>query len=261
MQLHSAKVRIKNKAFQDRIKGIQKDILLGVSIDWSKSFHKVMLFDFNGKIIKKPFEINPLLSGYKKLTAVIENVQKKKNCKKVFIAIEQSGSWAHSLLANLGEDFEDVWLVNCIATAANREQKLMKGLKTDDIDLCSIADLLIRGECYKYVPDESPYLDLRLRTYWRENKVHIQTKLKHQIINRLAKCYPSVIKTTPSTRLPFSTIFKAKIFNYLLNLNMVPSEILSLKDEDMRAIFSKEKKVTQTRYSITIKKAFSEYLA
>jgi transposase len=42
---------------------------------------------------------------------------------------------------------------------------------------------------------------------------------------------------------------------------LVPSEILSLKDEDMRGIFYKENKATQTKYIATIKKAFSEYLA
>lgn len=77
MRLHSEKLRIKNRKFYNGIRGIKKDKLLGVAIDWSKSFHKVMIFDFNGKILVKPFEIDTLRSGYDKLISMMQKTEKK----------------------------------------------------------------------------------------------------------------------------------------------------------------------------------------
>ena len=260
MYLRSEKLRIKNKKFYDRIKTIKKEKILGVAIDWSKDFHKVMLFNFNGKMLVKPFEIDTLRKGYDQLLKTIYKQQQKIKAKKVFIIIEPSGSWAYSLILNLGKDFEELWLVNPYQTAANRKEKLVLGLKTDDIDLCSLADLLIRGECYKYHREKEVYESLKLRTYWRANKIKIRTMLLNQICARLGKVYPLVISKSREIN-PNRYAFDKKIFQHLLNLNMTPTKILSLDKKKLQEMVPGKTIQASSMFANRIKKAFKTYLA
>jgi transposase len=260
MQLHSTKLRIKNKKFYDRLKGIKKEHILGIAIDWAKNFHKVMLFDFNGKILVKPFEIDTLRKGYDKLINTIRKQEQKIRAKKVFIIIEPSGSWAYSLITNLGDDFEELWLVNPYQTASNRKEKMVIGLKTDDIDLCSLSDLLIRGECYKYVKEKEVYTQLKLRAYWRQNKIEIRTRLLNQICHRLGKIYPAVT-LRHKERSPFREAFNTTIFKHLLHLNKTPTEVLSLDKKRLEDILQGKTVQATSRYANIIIRAFSKYLA
>lgn len=256
MQLHSQKLRIKNKKFYDKIKGLKKERILGVAIDWSKSFHKVMLFDFSGKILIKPFEIDTLRKGYDKLLNTIRKQERKIKARKIFIIIEPSGSWAYSLISNLGKDFEELWLVNPYQTASNRKEKMIIGLKTDDIDLCSLADLLIRGECYKYFEEKEVYIQLKLRAYWRQSKIEMRTKLLNQICNRLGKVYPSVTLRQKG----FKAIFNTAVFKCLMHLNRTPTEVLSLDKKRLKSILPAKAVNVTSRYANTIIKAFNNYL-
>jgi hypothetical protein len=82
--------------------------------------------------------------------------------------------------------------MNPSQVALNRDQTMMRGLKTDDIDLGAMADLLIRGEGYFYNLEEGVYLELKEKTWWREKKLKMQTILKNQIRARLEKIFPGL---------------------------------------------------------------------
>jgi len=257
MQLHSQKLRIRNKKFYDEIRGIKKEKILGVAVDWSKSFHKVMVFDFSGKILVKPFEIDTLRKGYDKLLKAVQKQERKIKAKKIFVVIEPSGSWAYSLILNLGKDFEELWLVNPYQTASNRKEKMIIGLKTDDIDLCSLADLLIRGECYKYVKEKEIYTQLKIRTYWRHNKIEMRTRLLNQICQRLGKVYPSVSVMQTG----FRKVFDTAAFKCLMHLDKTPTEVLALGKERLKNILPTKAINVRSRHASTIMTAFSKYLS
>ena len=62
----------RNIKFKNEIKKIDKKKILGVAIDPSKTFHRVVIFDFTGRILDRPFSINTLKTGYLELKRVIK---------------------------------------------------------------------------------------------------------------------------------------------------------------------------------------------
>lgn len=84
---------------------------------------------------------------------------------------------------------------------------MLVGLKTDDIDLGGIRDLLMRGKSYEYNLEEAGvYLNLKEQTFWREKKLRMQTRLKNQIKARLNRIYPGMISKYGDNKPLFSDV-------------------------------------------------------
>ena len=218
----SSKIQIRNQTLQKIIDDVDRNRILGISIDPGKDVHEILLFDFNGKLLGKSFKINSLLSGYEKLKKNITKAAKRIKTKKIIIGIEAVHICYENISRHLKEDYQHVFFINPFATASNRKQKLLFGLKTDAIDVASIGDLLIRGECYPYNLREGLYLELKERMHWRDKKILMVTRLKNQIINRLDILYPGLTSKFEDNRPLFVRIFESDIAKLLFDL-MLPS--------------------------------------
>lgn len=58
----------RNIRFKNEIAKADKSKILGIAIDPSSNFHRVILFNFLGEIIGEPFSIDTLRTGYDLLT-------------------------------------------------------------------------------------------------------------------------------------------------------------------------------------------------
>ena len=177
----------KKERFKRKIKGIEKEKILGISIDISKDYHKALIFDFEGRILDGPFEFDVFKDGYENFKQRVGKAIEEREAKKIFFGLEPTGPYHENLARHLKEDFKEVEFINPSATYANRAQDMLVGLKTDDIDLGAIGDLLMRGKGYEYNLEEAGvYLNLKEETFWREKKLKMQTRLKNQIEARLS---------------------------------------------------------------------------
>ena len=205
----TSRVVIRNPAFVRRVRGIKRSQILGVAIDVAKDFHKGLIFDFNGRILKRPFAIDVFETGYRHFKLTVDRCAKRIQAKRVFIGVELTGSYGQSFVRRAHEDFQDILFIQGSATASNRLQKRLVGLKTDDIDVCSIGDLLIRGEGTPYSLREGVYLQLRELAYWCYGKKVALRRLKQQILHRMERVYPGLMSrfngNRPVMRRPFHT--------------------------------------------------------
>jgi hypothetical protein len=180
--------------FEKRINGIDRKRIIGIAIDISKSFHKVMLVNFEGEVLVAPFVIDVYWGGYEKLNEAVMKTAKTVGASKTFFMMEPTNKYHEAIMNQLIEDFGmgNVRLINPLIAARNREQQTFIGLKSDDIDLGSIADLLLRGEGYDAKPHKGIYLIFKEDTYWAEGREKTKTQIKNRIKARAEQIYPGI---------------------------------------------------------------------
>lgn len=254
-----AKKHVKGKRgakFRQKTKGFRPCDILGVAIDISKTFHRVMIFNFEGEVLRAPFEIDVFAEGYKELLGETNRLAGASAAKKIFWVMEPTGAYYENLARHLNADGHEVLFANPSQVSSNRDQTMLHGLKSDDVDLGAMADLLMRGECYFYNLEEGVYLELKEMTWWREKKLKMQTMLKNQIRARLDKLYPGLTSEYRGNRPLFSDIWANKGARGLMKTGLTPGQILSLRTDSLR------KKFREAGYPITASRAkqIKEYI-
>jgi transposase len=227
--IHRRNIRFKNK-----IAVADKSKILGVAIDPSSNFHRVVIFNFLGEIKGKQFSINTLKSGYDLLVKNINRLKKSIKATDVYIAIESAGSYSENLIRCLYEDFSNVFLVTPLAVSDNRKQKSLLGLKTDDTDCGVIGDLLIRGEFTQFVPENLVYYKLKNLIYWRAKKIIMMVMLKNQIAHRTRRCFPGINCDFENNK-PLYTKEENLLYQGLINNYMTGQEYLRSSDQELFA--------------------------
>lgn len=223
--------------FKEKLKGLKGKEVMGVAIDVSKSFHKVMLFDFDGEVLREPFLIDIFQEGYNTLKGEVNRIRKRIGARKVFVVLEPTGGYHENISRHLKKDFGDVYFVNPSQVSLNRGQCLLRGIKTDDIDLGAMAELLITGKGYGYNLEEGIYLELKEETFWRERKLKIQTQLKNQIRIRVDKVYPGFTCEEFGNDPLVNDLWADRIAGGFLALGLTGQEILSVPSSSLVKMF------------------------
>ena len=180
----------RNFRFKHDVEVSDKRKILGVAIDPSGNFHRVIIFNFLGKIIEQPFSMDTLRKGYELLVKKINKSKRKIAATEIYIAIEAAGIYSENLINHLSKDFDNVVTIAPLNVAENRKQRSLDGLKSDDIDCGAVGDLLIRGEFNKPYPESFLYYKLKNLVYWREKKLVLKRTLKNHITARFKRIYP-----------------------------------------------------------------------
>jgi len=112
---------------------------------------------------------------------------------------------------------------------------MLVGLKTDDIDLGAVEDLLMRGKGYEYNLEEAGvYLNLKEETFWREKKLKMQTRLKNQIKARLNKIYPRITSKYNDNKPLFGDFWKSQVARGLIKSCLTTAQIKTMNTEELR---------------------------
>lgn len=252
----------RNIKFKNEIAKADKERILGVAMDTSKTFHRVIIFNFLGKMITEPFSIDTLLSGYSKLTSQIAKAQKRIKAEKTCIALETPAKYTENLVYHLKQDYKRVVFVPPYEVSQNRNQRTFHGLKTDDIDAGAVADLLIRGEFSELRQDKHIYKRLQNLVHWREQKLNIRTMIKNQIGHRLAKIYPGLNCTFDGKQAVYSQRheYESLIHNGLIEMNRTPVEMLEIPENDLLRQFGYGTFQRGRHYIRRLKKRIEEML-
>jgi transposase len=227
----------RNIKYKNEISYADKSKILGVAIDPSKHFYRVIIFNFLGKLICQAFSVDTFSEGFNKLVKKIRAAEKRLEAVKVFIAIENAGLYSDNLVSHLKIQFDNVVLIHATSVASNREQKSLHGLKTDDIDCGAIADLLIRGEFPPPYNENSLYYQLRNFVYWREKKLDLKSAVINQIQSRLDKIYPGLNSGYSGRRKLFNRGTRDTLFTGLVESNMPPHQLIEMTDEAIFNLF------------------------
>jgi transposase len=240
----------RNIRFKNEIAKADKSKILGVAIDPSSNFHRVVIFNFLGEIIGEPFSIDTLKIGYDLLIKNINKANKKTSSIAIFIAIESAGSYSENLYIHLCADFKNVVFITALSVWENRKQKSLLGLKTDDIDCGAIGDLLIRGEFTKSIPDTLVYYKLRNLIYWRERKMSMAVMLKNQITNRMTRCYPGLNCDFNENKKLYADLDNNLLYQGLMSSCMTGQQLLETPDEVLLDKFNYGIKFTRRKQRI-----------
>lgn len=246
--------------FREKIKGFKLAEIIGVAVDVSKSFYRVMMFNFDGEVLSGPFDVDVFESGYKRLMYEMKRVAQERQAKKVFWVMEPTGCYHHNLARHLVGDGQEVIFLNPSQVASNREQRMLRGLKSDDIDLGAIADILIRGEGYSYNLEEGVYLELKERAWWREKKLKLQTQLKNQIRARGERIFPGLTSEYGGNQPLFSDLWKQGTARGLMKVGLTPRQILELPISSLRKKFGDVGHPISTDWAKKIKTYFERML-
>lgn len=228
---------MRNIKFKNAVALSDKRKIIGVAIDPAKEFHRVIIFDFMGKIIGKPFSIDIFKSGYTELKRKIIRSHAKINAVAVHIAIESTGTCSDNLVNHLWGDYRNIVYIPPLAVANNRKQKLIQYFKTDDVDCGAIGDLLIRGEFIQGAQQSLLYYKLKNLVYWRERKLGMKGRLKNQINDRLHKIYPGINSDFDGRSKLYTDPENGVFFRGLLESNMVGQDLLETSNEKLFEIF------------------------
>jgi len=184
----------RGEAFLRLTRGVHREQIVCVSIDVHKYYHKVMLLNGYQEILIPSFKIDIFRSGFQQLCETIDRVVAEVEAKVLFIGMEPTGHYFENLAQHLLSRHPHVRLVNTFAVSQNRGQKMNPKLKTDEIDLGSIGDLVLRNECFPYQPLSGDHLHLQTGVRFRRAKVKARTALRNQIIGHLDRIFPGLVR-------------------------------------------------------------------
>ena len=117
--------------------------VLVIPIEIGKFNSKATIANMYGDKIINDFEFPNNQRGYKFLKAKINNTSKDINVKLVFVGMEGTGHYHENLAHRLKTDGYSVDIIHPYDSKHERENK---NAKTDGIDLCSIARMLITNK-------------------------------------------------------------------------------------------------------------------
>jgi transposase len=212
-----------------------------VSIDVHKYYHLVMIHNDIGEIVSPSFRIDTLQAGFEQLCAEIDRAVDETESQLLLIGMEPTGHYFENLAFHLSQRYEHVRLVNSFAVKMNREQKMLQRQKTDEIDLASIGDLVLRNECFPYRPLSGVYLQLQYWVREREAKVKARTRVKNQIIGHMDRIFPGLVRRSGMTSGALSPLFSdfwaCQTAQDLLRICPNPHALVSMEPEDLISLF------------------------
>ena len=232
----------RGQAFADKIRGLNLEQILCVSLDISKYFQVVMIHNALGEIVKPTFEIDIFKTGFEQLCQAIDEAIDHSQAKLVLVGLEPTGHYFENLARHLRQRPQPVTLINSYAVSQNRKQQMMRREKDDPIDVAAIGDLLRRGEGTAYQPLQGIYLELQQLDRVRQGKVKMRTMLKNQIIGHLDRIFPGLVIIGKAAKERYTPMFatdfwECRTMQHLIRVCPDPRQLAAMSTTDLIAAF------------------------
>ena len=232
----------RGQSFADKIRGLNPEQILCVSLDISKYFHLVMIHNGLGETVMPTFEIDIFQTGFTKLCQAIDETLAQTEASLVLVGMEPTGHYFENLARHLHGRQQPVTLINSYAVCQNRKQQMMRREKTDPIDVAAIGDLLRRGEGSPFQPLQGIYLQLQQldRVWWA--KVKLRTMLKNQIIGHLDRIFPGLVISGQEAQKRYPPLFATDFWNcqtlqHLIRVCPNPRQVAAMSADDLITAF------------------------
>lgn len=183
----------RGQEFLRLIQGVPRDKIIGVSIDVHKYYHLVLIHDGYGRVLAPSFAIDTFQTGSGQLRQAIDQAVAQAQAQLLLIGMEPTGHYFENLARHLSQRYPHLRLVNSYAVKQNRNQKMLRAQKDDEIDLAAIGDLLLRNESFPFQPLTGDYLRLQYWVRFRKAKIKSRTALRNQVIGHLDRIFPGLV--------------------------------------------------------------------
>lgn len=230
---------VQHARFVDKIREADRDRILVAPIDVGKHSAAAMVCDFWGEVVVPPFDFELNESGFDVLSAALARAEAKRDASWVRVGLEQAGHYHDTLLARLQQAGAEVTVLNPAQVKENRNQDLLRTLKSDARDLAAMAELLIRGKGYAAPVEDGPLARQVILASYRRRKVKARTALKCQVLSTLDLVFPGLDGC-------FTDMLNTKIGRLLLAEAMTPDRIARLGVVRLRR-FASRRGVVVTR--------------
>ncbi len=232
----------RGQAFADKIRGLNLEQILCVSLDISKYFQVVMIHNALGEIVTPTFEIDIFKTGFEQLCQAIDEAIDRTQAQLVLVGLEPTGHYFENLARHLDQRPQPVTLINSYAVSQNRKQQMMRREKDDPIDVAAIGDLLRRGEGSAYQPLQGIYLELQQLDRVRQGKVKMRTMLKNQIIGHLDRIFPGLVIIGDGARERYTPMFatdfwECQTMQHLIRVCPDPRQLVAMSVTDLITAF------------------------
>ncbi|MBC8253169.1 MAG: IS110 family transposase [Ardenticatenia bacterium] len=233
----------RGESFLEIVRGVDRERIISVAIDVHKYYHLVMIHNGYGDVILPGFEIDIFQAGFDHLCAEIDSVVKETQATVLLIGMEPTGHYFENLARHLLDKYPHIKLVNSYAVKENRNQKMLRLQKNDEIDVCAIGDLVLRNECFTYQPLSEPYLNLQYWCRHRQAKLKMRTMLKNQVIGHLDRIFPGLVmpnggSTEDQPRL-FVEFWQNQTAQHLIRLCPDPRRLRAMSVDQLIDLFHK----------------------
>ena len=221
-----------------RSSGVALEDLVCVPIDVGKHTAMAKVADFTGRTLVKPFTFDLDRQGVEVLVGrVRESVPS--TVRLVRVGLEAAGHY-HLVLTGgvLPADWELV-IVNPGHVAAQRRVLGKRGVKTDQVDLCAIAELLLLGAGWVAPPYAEAVQHLAGWVAHRRRRSLVRRQTIQQLTTHVDRCFPGLGTAVWSVALSKS--------GRLISSELPdPARVQRLGEERLRA-FAKRRGVRMTR--------------
>jgi len=178
--------------FVTRIKDADPGRLLAVPIDVGKRSAAAMVCDFWGEIIIPPFDFPLNENGFQDFSVAMARAEAQKDATWTRVGIESAGHYHQPLQARLESNGIEVTVFNPAQVKENRNQDLLRSLKSDAIDLAAMAELLIRGKGRISMRAPDAVAIQGALALHRTRKIRSRSSLKNQIHSHLDLVFPGL---------------------------------------------------------------------
>ena len=174
--------------------------MIYVGIDAAKDKHDCCILGNNGDKIYPVFTIPNNKVGFNELFTRIEDVTTEKA--EIKVGLEATGHYSNNLLAALIDKGFPTSVINPLHTNLYRKGQSLRKTKTDKVDACSIAMMLMTDRTLKPYSNTSYHNEeLKSLTRYRFNKVHERSKLKSSLARLVNILFPELESLVPSLHL------------------------------------------------------------
>lgn len=232
----------RGQAFADKVRGLNLEQILCVSLDISKYFQLVMIHNALGEIVSPTFEIDIFKPGFEQLCQAIDEAVEQTKAQLVLVGMEPTSHYFENLARHLHQRPQPVTLINSYAVSQNRAQQMMQREKTDPIDVAAIGDLLRRGEGSAFQPLNGVYLELQHLDRVRLGKVKMRTMLKNQILGHLDRIFPGLVLIGDQAKERYTPLFATDFWacqtmQRLIRVCPDPRQLAAMSTSDLIAAF------------------------
>ena len=180
------------------IKFIQRRFLMiYVGIDVAKDKHDCFITNSDGEVLFKSFTISNNREGFKTLFQRIGSVSD--DLTKVKVGLEATGHYSYNLLGFLLDKGLTTFIINPLHTNLYRKSLSLRKTKTDKVDSCTIATMMMSDMNLKSYSDTSYHNEeLKSLTRYRFDKVKERAKLKSSVSRLVCILFPELERLVPT---------------------------------------------------------------
>lgn len=166
--------------------------LVAVAVDVGKSTAKLKVCDFSGRILLPSCEFVLTRRGVADVVAKLRTVVPA-DAQLVRVGVEAAGHYHLPVIApGVWPGGWEVVELNPAHVTAQRRVNGSRGVKTDEIDLVAITDLLLAGRGALVVCGDAPLVELQAWVAHRHRRVEVRTATKNQLLGQLDRCFPGL---------------------------------------------------------------------